>query len=49
MRRAGFDGEQTLASLQRMADLLAETEAELWIHHDKAQAASQRRAPAFYD
>lgn len=41
--------EHTLASLQRIADLLAENKAELWIHHDKAQAGRQRRAPAFYD
>jgi len=43
------DHEQTLASLQRMADLLAERKADLWIHHDKPQAVKQRRAPAFYD
>lgn len=41
--------EQTLASLQRIADLLAEHKAVLWIHHDKAQGARLRLAPAFYD
>jgi N-acyl homoserine lactone hydrolase len=43
------DREQTLASLQRIADVLAEGKATLWIHHDKAQGERLRLAPAFYD
>jgi N-acyl homoserine lactone hydrolase len=43
------DREQTLASMQRMEDLLEETGAELWIHHDAPQGETRRRAPAFYD
>jgi len=41
--------EQTLASMQRIADLLAQHKAQLWINHDKAQRDSQKLAPDFYD
>src|SRR5262249_51904946 len=41
--------EQTLASMQRIADLLAQHRAQLWINHDKAQRDSQKLAPDFYD
>lgn len=41
--------EDTLASLQRIADTLARYKAELWINHDKAQGDAARRPPAFYD
>ncbi|HLN08848.1 MAG TPA: N-acyl homoserine lactonase family protein [Xanthobacteraceae bacterium] len=43
------DKDQTLASMQRMADVLAQNHAELWINHDKAQTASQKHSPQFYD
>ena len=41
--------EQTQASYKRIADLLAEKNAQLWINHDKPQSLSQKRSPQFYD
>ena len=41
--------EQTQASFKRIADLLVEKKAQLWINHDKPQSLSQKRSPAFYD
>ena len=41
--------EQTQASLQRVAQVLADKRAQLWINHDKPQSLAQRRSPAFYD
>ncbi|MBA5638064.1 N-acyl homoserine lactonase family protein [Duganella sp. LX20W] len=43
------DKDQTLASMQRIADLLAQYHAQLWINHDKAQRDTLKLAPAFYD
>ncbi|HEY7540671.1 MAG TPA: N-acyl homoserine lactonase family protein [Methylomirabilota bacterium] len=40
---------QTLASLKRIETLLKERKARLWINHDKAQSATLRYAPAFYE
>ena len=44
-----FDKEQTAASLQRMAEVLAKENAQLWINHDKAQRDSLKMAPELYD
>jgi N-acyl homoserine lactone hydrolase len=44
-----FNRETTVASMQRMADLLAKEKAQLWINHDKAQRDSQKMSPAFYE
>ena len=41
--------DQTLASMQRLADTLAERKAQLWIGHDKAQSERLKYAPASYD
>jgi len=41
--------DQTLASLQRIAALLQERRAQLWINHDKAQSGTLRYAPAYYE
>ena len=41
--------DQTLASMQRLADLLARENAQLWINHDKAQRDTLKMAPDFYD
>ena len=41
--------DQTLASLQRIAALLEERKAQLWINHDKAQSERLRYAPASYE
>ncbi len=43
------DKDQTLASMQRIADLLAKEKAQLWINHDRAQRDSLKLAPEFYD
>ncbi|MGA8295170.1 MAG: N-acyl homoserine lactonase family protein [Rhodoplanes sp.] len=44
-----FNKEQTAASLQRMAEVIAKENAQLWINHDKAQRDSLKMAPDFYD
>jgi glyoxylase-like metal-dependent hydrolase (beta-lactamase superfamily II) len=44
-----FNKEQTLASMQKIADLLAREHAQLWINHDKAQRDGLKMAPAFYE
>ena len=41
--------EQTQASMQRVAQILADKPAQLWINHDKPQSNSQRHSPAYYD
>ena len=41
--------EQSLASMQRIADVLSKEEAQFWINHDKAQRDGQKMAPEFYD
>ena len=41
--------EQTLASLDRLANILSEKHAQLWINHDLVQSMSQKHSPEFYD
>jgi len=41
--------DQTLASLQRIAGVLEDKKAQLWINHDKPQSATLRYAPAYYE
>jgi glyoxylase-like metal-dependent hydrolase (beta-lactamase superfamily II) len=43
------DKDKTLASMQRIADVLAKEKAQLWINHDKAQHDSLKKAPGYYD
>jgi hypothetical protein len=43
------DKEQTLASMQRIADLLAQNHGQLWINHDLAQSNQQKHAPEYYE
>jgi N-acyl homoserine lactone hydrolase len=43
------DKDQTLASMRRIADVLAKEKAQLWINHDKAQRDTLKMAPAYYD
>src|SRR5215472_4888129 len=43
------DKEQTLTSMQHMADLMKKYNAELWINHDKIQSDQQRHAPEYYE
>jgi glyoxylase-like metal-dependent hydrolase (beta-lactamase superfamily II) len=40
--------DQTIASMQRLAVVLEEQKAQLWINHDQAQSAQLRHAPAYY-
>jgi N-acyl homoserine lactone hydrolase len=44
-----FSKEQSDASMQKIADVLAKNHAQLWINHDKAQRDSQKMSPDFYD
>jgi N-acyl homoserine lactone hydrolase len=44
-----FDKEKTLASMARMAEVMAKEKAQLWINHDKAQSDTLKHAPGFYD
>ena len=44
-----FSKDETLASMQKVADTLAKEKAQLWINHDKAQRDSLKLAPEFYD
>jgi len=41
--------EQTLASMQKMADRLEKDKAQLWINHDKAQRDRLKMSPEYYD
>ena len=41
--------EQTVASLERIADILDKEKAQLWINHDKAQRDSLKLAPEHFD
>ena len=43
------DKDKTLASMQHIADLLAQYKADLWINHDKPQSDTMRRPPEYYD
>ena len=41
--------EKTLASMQRIADVMAKEHAQFWINHDKAQRDTLKMAPEFYE
>jgi glyoxylase-like metal-dependent hydrolase (beta-lactamase superfamily II) len=44
-----FSKEQTLASMQKLSDIMTKEKAQLWINHDKAQRDTLKMSPAFYD
>jgi N-acyl homoserine lactone hydrolase len=44
-----FDKKQSAESMDRVARLLEEQHAKLWINHDKAQSAGVAHAPAFVE
>jgi glyoxylase-like metal-dependent hydrolase (beta-lactamase superfamily II) len=47
---AGNTGqEQTKASMQKMAAIMAKEKATLWINHDKVQRDTLKMAPEFYE
>jgi len=41
--------DQTIASMQRIAAVLEEQKAQLWINHDREQSARLRYAPDYYE
>jgi len=41
--------EQSLASMDRVADILQKEHAQLWINHDKPQSDAQKKSPDFYE
>jgi N-acyl homoserine lactone hydrolase len=43
------DKDQTIASMQKIADELAKEQAKLWINHDKVQTDQLKHSPEFYD
>jgi N-acyl homoserine lactone hydrolase len=43
------DKAQSLASMQRVRDIMQNYNAKLFINHDKAQADRLKLIPAFYD
>src|SRR3954447_11698931 len=44
-----FDKDKTLASMQRIADVLAKEHGQLWINHDKTQRDGLKLAPGYYE
>jgi len=44
-----FNKDQSLASMQRIADILAKEHAQLWINHDKPQSDAQKKSPEYYE
>jgi glyoxylase-like metal-dependent hydrolase (beta-lactamase superfamily II) len=42
------DKDKSAASMQRMAELIAQNRAQLWINHDKPQSLTINRPPEFY-
>ena len=44
-----YDREQSLASMQKVADLLVSERAELWINHDKAQSGRIPKAGRYIE
>lgn len=43
------DAQKTLASMQKIADVMDQQKAQLWINHDKAQRDTLKLAPEFYE
>jgi len=44
-----FNKEQSLASMQKLADILEREHAVLWINHDKANTDKLAHAPAYFE
>jgi N-acyl homoserine lactone hydrolase len=42
------DKEKSSASMQRMSELMAQNNAQLWINHDKPQSETMKHAPEYY-
>lgn len=41
--------DETQGSFKKIADLMAQKKAQLWINHDKPQSQGQKHSPQFYD
>lgn len=44
-----YDKAQSIASMDKIAAILAEKHAQLWINHDKPSSDARRHPPEFYD
>lgn len=44
-----FDKALSIASMQKIARILADKHAQLWINHDKPSSDLRRHSPEFYD
>jgi N-acyl homoserine lactone hydrolase len=44
-----FDKPKSLTSMERLAQVIADDHAELWINHDKPQGMTRKHAPEFYE
>ena len=44
-----FSKEQTLQSMDRVADVAKANKAQIWINHDPGHTARLKMAPAYYD
>ena len=44
-----FNVPQSLAALEKMARVLKDNNAELWIGHEPSEPAGRKYSPAFYD
>ena len=44
-----YNREQSLASMQKVAELLASQKAKLWINHDRAQSARIPKSPQYIE
>jgi N-acyl homoserine lactone hydrolase len=44
-----YSKEESLASMQRIADVMAKEHAQLWINHDKPQDLKLKKTPGFYE
>jgi N-acyl homoserine lactone hydrolase len=44
-----WDKAKTMDSFERLADVIARNDAELWIEHDKAQSDTRRFPPDYYE
>jgi N-acyl homoserine lactone hydrolase len=44
-----FNREQSLQSMEKIAALMKETGAQLWINHDKAQSDKIPKAPLYIE
>jgi glyoxylase-like metal-dependent hydrolase (beta-lactamase superfamily II) len=50
-RVPGFNADkaQSAASMEKLAHVLADKHAQLWINHDKPSSDARKHAPEFYE